>query len=96
MINALMQEYEYYTIGGLDAYGQAAATEETVGTVKMSIHITSQSIQDNINFKNANYVGFTTTSLLDDKCVIKFGDEKLKVLYIMPVGRYKQVFMVNI
>lgn len=96
MINALMQSYDYYTLSGMDAYGQPAATEEIVGTVKMAISITSQSIQDNINFKNANYIGLTTTSLLDDKCVIKYGDEKLKVLYINPVGRYKQVFMVNI
>ena len=61
----------------------------------MAIYTTSQAIQDNINYKSANYVGLTY-ALLDDSYVIQYGDEKLKVLYVTPQGRMKQVFLVKI
>lgn len=95
MINAQMRFYDYYTIGGKDAYGQAQISEETQGAVKMAINISSQSIQDNINYQDANYVGLTYF-LLDDTYVIKYGDKKLKVLYVNPKGKLKQVFLKEI
>lgn len=61
----------------------------------MAIYITTQAIQDNINYKSANYVGFTY-SLLDDSAVIDYNGEKLKVLYVNPQGRLKQVFLTKI
>lgn len=61
----------------------------------MAIYITSQNIQDNINYKGATYLGLTH-SLLDDKTVIQYGDKKLKVLYVNPEGRLKQVFMAEL
>lgn len=95
MINTAMRTYDYSTFGAKDAYGQAINSGEVVGTIKMAISISSQSAQDNINYQDCNYVGLTTAEL-DDSYVIHYGSEKLKVLYINPHGRLKQVFLKKI
>lgn len=95
MINADMRFYDYYLYSGLDAYGQDKLTEAAQGSIKMSINITSQSIQDNINYTGASYMGLTMAAL-DNSYVIQYRDKKLKVLYVNPKGRYKQVFMSEI
>lgn len=95
MINTAMRTYDYSTFGAKDAYGQATNSGEVVGTIKMAISISSQSAQDNINYQDCNYVGLTTAEL-DDSYVIHYGFEKLKVLYINPHGRLKQVFLKKI
>lgn len=92
MINADMRVYDYFTFGDVDAYGQPHLSEDVKGSVKMSINIINQSIQDNILYKNALYIGLTHDDV-DDTFVIKYGDERLKVLYVNPKGRYKQVFL---
>ena len=93
MITTDMRNYEYFLLGGKDAYGQAQESAEAQGTVKMAINITSQSIQDNINYKDSKYIGLTHDPKINDKYIIQYGSEKLKVLYINPKGRYKQVFL---
>lgn len=95
MINSTMREYTYYTYGQLDEYGQEQLTETAQGTIKMAIATTSQSIQDNINYKGANYIGLTHDAKVKDTYVIQYGNERLKVLYITP-GRLNQVYMVKI
>lgn len=95
MINADMRTYNYFTLGALDSYGQPQLSQEIQGSIKMAINIASQSIQDNINYKDCSYVGLTH-SLLDDTYVIQYGDKKLKVLYVNPKGRLKQVFFAEI
>ena len=91
MINN-MKVYEIYKYSEKNEYGQKTLNkDEPVGTVKMSVYTTSQSVQDNINYKNANYVGFTYSKEISDTCVIKYGDEFLKVLYVNP-GRVNQVY----
>lgn len=92
MIHADMRQYEYYTYTENDGYGQPALSEETQGSIRMAIYLTSQSVQDNINFKDAAYVGFTYAKV-DDSYVIKYGDKKLKVLYTQPTRCIEQVFM---
>lgn len=98
MINAQMREYTYFLYDSNNDYGQQVlikdANGEPVpqGTIKMAINLTSQSIQDNINYTSANYLGLTH-STVTDQYVIKYGDELLKVLYINPNGRFKQVFL---
>ena len=92
MINATMRLYDYYLYNEKDSYGQAQLTPTAQGSIPISIHITSQSIQDNINYTGANYIGLTMAAI-DDSFVIQYGTEKLKVLYINPMGRYKQVFL---
>lgn len=93
MINTNMSLYDFYTFGDSDGYGQPQLSTDVKGTIKMSINITSQSIQDNINYLNANYVGLTYDNNVNDTYVIQYGDTKLKVLYINNKGRLNQVFM---
>ena len=95
MINRVLQEYDYFTIGGLDDYGFPTTSAEPTGKVKIAIYLASQSIQDNINYENCNYVGLTQDNI-DSSFVINYGEEKLKVIYVNPQGRMKQVFMVRI
>lgn len=92
MINADMRYYSYSTFGTPDKYGQPTLSETVVGGIKMSVHLTNQSIQDNILYSGATYVGLTMAAV-DDSFVIHYGTKKLKVLYVNPYGRYKQVFM---
>jgi hypothetical protein len=95
MINRDMRAYNYFTIGEADAYGQPQLSKYIQGSVKMCINTTSQSIQDNIRYKDASYIGLTFDSRVKDTYVIQYGDEKLKVLYVNPKGRYTQVFLKN-
>ena len=95
MINADMRTYDYYTYGEDDSYGQPSVSASPQAKIKMAVHITSQSVQDNINYENSQYMGLTL-SPIDDTYVIQYGNEKLKVLYVNPKGRYKQVFMAEI
>lgn len=90
-----MRLYSFYTYTGKDAYGQAQLSAFPQGQVKMAINITSQTVQDNINYTGATYIGLTF-GLLDDSYVIQSGDKKLKVLYVNPKGRLNQVFMAEL
>lgn len=96
MINASMRSYDFFTLGTKGAYGQLTTPkidDSPVGSIKMAISLTQQSIQDNINYKDAKYVGLTF-GYVDDTYVIKYNDKTLlKVLYVNPDGRYNQVFM---
>lgn len=96
MINRDMKSYNYFIYGEADAYGQPQLSKSIQGSVKMCINITSQSIQDNIRYRDASYIGLTLDSEIDDTYVIQYGEERLKVLYVNPKGRYKQVFMKNL
>ena len=93
MINANMRVYDYFTFGDNDGYGQPVLSDTVQGTIKMAINISSQSVQDNINYQDCNYIGLTTTKSVNDKMVIQYGEEKLKVLYVNPRGRYTQVYL---
>lgn len=95
MINADMRNYEYYLYSGKDEYGQEKLTESAQGFVMMAIYITSQSIQDNINYTGASYIGLTMATV-DNSYVIQYGNKRLKVLYVNAMGRYKQIFMCEI
>lgn len=92
MINCDFRLYDFFTFGNKDSYGQLQLSNTAQGQIKMAIYTASQNIQDNINYSGANYIGLTTGAI-NDKFVIAFGSEKLKVLYIQPKGRYKQVFL---
>ena len=92
MFNAQMRLYDYCLYGAEDAYGQPVLSSKPAGQVKMAINITSQSIQDNINYTNAQYMGLTYAKV-DDTYVINYGNERLKVLYVNSMGRLNQVFM---
>lgn len=98
MINADMRVYDYFTLGTEDEYGQRTMPAQDavpVGTVKMAINLTSQAVQDNINYQNANYVGLTHANV-DDTYIIQYGEERLKVLYVNSQGRLNQVYMATV
>jgi hypothetical protein len=92
MINADMRIYNYFTIGTNDNYGQPIITKEPVGKIKIAINISSQSIQDNVLYKDCSYIGLTQAPV-NDTYVIDYNGEKLKVLYVNTKGRYTQVFL---
>lgn len=92
MINADMRLYNYYLYEGENELCQPTLSVDPVGQVKMAINISSQSIQDNINYQNCAYVGLTHAKV-DDTYVIEYGNERLKVLYVNPKGRFNQVFL---
>ena len=96
MINSQMKTYNYFAFGALDAYGQPGLSEEPVGQVKMAINTSSISVTDNIKYKDATYIGLTLDKAVADSWVIDLGAEKLKVLYVNPMGRYTQVFLKEI
>lgn len=95
MINVDMRNYDYFTLGEPDEYGQITLSKTPQGTIKMAIYITSKNIQDNINYADCNYIGLTSAPV-DDTYLIQYGAEKLKVQYVYPKGRYKQVFLKEI
>lgn len=94
MIASSMRQYDYY-IYTQNEYGQTviSADAKPAGTVKMAIFPTGQSTQDNILYKNATYIGLTHNSEVDDTYQINFNGERLKVLYVSPQGRFRQVFL---
>lgn len=93
MITTDMRYYDYFIFNEADDYGQATCSDEAKGKVKIAINIATQSIQDNILYKNCAYTGLTQDKSIDDTYVIKYGNDKLKVQYINPKGRYIQVFL---
>lgn len=96
MIFSNMRYYDYWKVSVNEAYGQEvipAETEPIAGQVKIAIYPTSTGTQDNILYADCSYVGLTYDAEIDDKYIIQKDKERLKVMYIQPVGRYKQVFM---
>ena len=84
-----MRNYTYQKYGEQDAYGQPTLGEG--GTISMAISVISNQIGDNVMYRDAQYIGLTKGAL-DDKCVINYGTDKLKVLYVIS-GRFNQVYM---
>jgi hypothetical protein len=93
MINRMMHTYNYFTLGERDKYGQQKLSDTPTGAVKMAIFTTGQSVQDNILYSNAQYMGLTHNKSINDSFVIDYEGVKLKVLYISSQGRLNQVFM---
>jgi hypothetical protein len=93
MINAQMLPYCYYTIGARNKYGQPLPLDTPAGTVRMAINVSGQSVQNNITYNGAQYVGLTHSKDITDKWVIDYKGKKLKVLYVNTDGRFTQVFM---
>ena len=93
MINADMRNYDYYLYGEEDEYGQLQAPNIVAGTIKMSIDTVVQRIQDSVIYNESEFIGLTHDKNVSDKYIIQYGDMKLKVLYVNPKGRFRQVYM---
>ena len=87
-----MRLYNYFAFGEDDGYGMPQLSTEPKGQIKMAINISSQATQDNILFKDCTYIGLTRANVTD-AYVIEYEGARLKVLYVNPKGRYKQVFL---
>lgn len=93
MINLQMKNYDYFTyLETNDDYGQPVLSK-VVKQIKMSINLLSEQITESPLYSKAQYVGLTLSRGIDDKCIILFGEERLKVLYANKIGRYTQVFL---
>lgn len=96
MINAKMRNYNYFMISSeLDEYGQPR-TVEAEGVVKMTINFVNEQITANNLYSGAQYVALTLNKDIDDRYIIQYGEDKLKVTYSNPLGRYNQVFLARI
>lgn len=95
MINAQMTEYKYLVYKE-NEYGEQVIDTSSSGTILMAINLVNKEVTDNILYTNANYIGLTLDNSITDKFIIEYGKEKLKVLYVNPQGRYKQVFMAKV
>lgn len=99
MINRKARIYNYYTLGEINEYGQRTISEEPTGRIRMAIDIITQNTEENILYQGATFIGLTTERQVNDKMIIEYYDEeldsyqKMKVLYVNPMGRLKQVFM---
>lgn len=96
MINTDKRSYNYFTFGEKDNYGQLQLSEEPQGTISITINLLTQTTSDNIKYKEATYIGLTNDAKVNDTYVIDYEGSKLKVLYINPKGRLKQVFLCEI
>ena len=92
MINTQMKNYSYYTLDTNDEYGQPQPIKAD-DTIKMAINFVTESIQENPLYSGAQYTGLTLNKNINASYIIQYGDEKLKVLFVNPMGRYKQAFM---
>jgi hypothetical protein len=91
-----MRLYDYVKLIKNDSYGQEIIPPfdtAPLGQVKMSIYPSSVGTQENILYADCAYVGFTFNYEIDDKYVIQYGKERIKVMYDKPYGRMIQVFM---
>lgn len=88
-----MRQYDYYTYATNDEYGQPMLSPDVKGQIDIYINVLSQGTQDNALFENSTYLGLTADSKVNNTYVIQYGKERLKVLYVNPMGRYKQVYM---
>lgn len=86
----LMRKYTFSYYSGLDAYGQPYLSNGKM-SIMMAISVISNQISDSALYRDAQYIGLTKGAI-SDRCIIDYGDEKLKVLYVVP-GRYNQVYM---
>lgn len=96
MIATQMRNYNYYMITNkIDEYGQPQ-TIEAEGVVKMAINFVNEQITENALYSSAEFIGLTLNKEVNDKYIIRYGNEKLKVIYSNPNGRYNQVFLTRI
>ena len=96
MINAKMKPYNYFTFGEPNAYGQPKLSTEPIGTVKMAIHLLSQTNTNNPLYSQATYIALTNDANVNDTYVIENEEgRKLKVLYVSREGRLAQVYLGN-
>jgi hypothetical protein len=87
-----MRAYEYTMLGAVDEYGQMTLDGGMTGTIRMAIYVASQAVTDTVLYSQAQYIGLTNDDVTD-RHIIHYEGQKLKVLYVQPRGRHKQVYL---
>lgn len=93
--NAYGEVVEVETPRGEVQEEPTSSTDTEVNTIKMAINLSNQHNNNNIIYTEADYIGLTTDQV-DDTYIIEYGDYKLKVKYVNPIGRFKQVALVKL
>lgn len=93
MISNQMKNYNYYTFEENNSYGQPNLSKDIKGNVKMAINLISEAISESSLYSGATFIGLTFDKKVDETYVIQYGEDKLKVIYANPLGRYNQVFL---
>jgi len=93
MIAKELRYYECIKYDSESEYGTPVLNDKFIRFVRIAIYPTSTSVQDSVLYKSAEYIGLTPEAGIDDKYVIQYGEKRLKVLYSIDNGRYKQLFM---
>ena len=99
MISSNMRNYDYYLIGDDNGYGQLTLIRDNdanplkQGEINIGITILTKNVTDDLRYSDANYLGLTYDKNIKDTYVIKYGEELLKVKYLIPTGRHTQVFL---
>lgn len=88
-----MRDYNYFTFGEKNGYGQPQLSQEIQGQVKMAINYVTETISDNAIYSDAQFTGLTFDNSIDSSYVIEYEDMRLKVLHVNKAGRFNQVFM---
>lgn len=93
MINVFMREFNYFLYGEKNAYGQPQLSKDPQGTIKMAIYESVQRVTDNALYSEAEFIGLTRAEVDDSFVIERENGERLKVLYVVPKGRLKQVYL---
>lgn len=95
-IMAQMKEYPYSKYNeGRNSYGEMTTEFIPIGSIRMAINIINQATNNYVQYSEADYIGLTNDEV-EDTYIIHYGNEKLKVKYVNPIGRLKQVALVKI
>lgn len=93
----IQRELKPYTVlsyaAGLDDYGQPRQGEPTERTVEMVIKLYSNAIENNPLFNDVELIGITKDQTITDSNRIVVGAKTYDVVYVIPSGKYLQVFL---
>ena len=94
MINREWQKVKVVTFSDeLDKYGQKRQGESTEREIEMVVKIYTQSNVEDPKYVDVDMIGITKDKDITDANQIEIGDDRYNVKFIIPSGRYCQVFM---
>lgn len=76
-----------------DLYGQKRTQQTGTRDVEMVIKIHTQTNTDDVRFVDVDMIGLTLDKNITTTNQIVDGESHFNVLYVVPSGRYSQVFM---
>ena len=93
MIETGMRVYPLWLIPeDKDRYRERVEPVEA-GTARLSISLYAQSVADNVNYKDCQYIGLTNDRTITESHLIQYGNKRLKVKLVSPSGRMIQLIL---